>query len=121
MYQTAGQVVRALKAFRDYYQPQSRSVLTASSKTTDVDADPFRRGFLESVDLRSDLLKRLSSLGERERSILIHWYVMDEPVGEICEKLSLSRSHCYRLRDRALDEMLDPESAQELLLQPAFA
>ena len=119
MFGTVGQVVKALKAYRDYYHPKSASVLIASSKTTDVDADPFRRGFLDSIGTRTELLQRLASLEERERAVLMMWYVMDMPVREICARLSLSRSHCYRMRDRALMQMLDQIEVQQL--QPAFA
>jgi DNA-directed RNA polymerase specialized sigma subunit len=119
MFQTVGQTVKALKAFRDYYDPRSSSVLIASNKTTDVDADPFRRGFLDTVDMRTELLHRLSNLDERERAVLMQWYILDLPVRAICERLNLSRSHCYRLRDRALSMMLD--GVQELELQEAFA
>jgi len=119
MFESIGQVVKALKAYRDYYEPKSSSVLLASNKTTDVDADPFRRGFLDSVDLRAELLHRLSALDERERAVLMQWYILDLPVRAVCERLSLSRSHCYRLRDRALTQMLD--QVQELELAEAFA
>lgn len=120
MLQTVGQVVRALKTFREYYHPRSSGILTGViSRTTDVDADPFRRGFLDSLELRTELLRRLSSLDERERSVLMLWYVMDQPVHEICGTLSLSRSHCYRVRDRALANMTDPVATREV--QEAFA
>ena len=119
MFESVGQIVRALKAFRDYYDPKSSSVLYFSKKTTDVDADPFRRGFLDSVDLRSELLRRLSALDERERAVLMLWYVLDRPVRAVCETLSLSRSHCYRLRDAALAQMVDCREVMEV--QPAFA
>lgn len=107
MFGTIGEVVRALKSYRDHYDPKSKSILLVSSRTTDVDADPFRRGFLDTLEARAELLRRLASLDERERAVLLLWYVSDLPVREICEKLSLSRSHCYRLRDRALGLMLD--------------
>lgn len=119
MFQTVGQVVKALKSFNDYYHPKATSVLIASTKTTDVDADPFRRGFLDNLDIRTELLRRLSTLDERERSVLMLWYVLDQPVRAICEQLSLSRSHCYRLRDRALINML--EHAEELHRVAALA
>ena len=115
MFSTVGQVARALKAFREYYHPKSSSVVIFNGKkTTDVDADPFRGGFLDNVDLRAEMLGRLSSLNERERAILMLWYVADTPVREICERLGLSRSHAYRLRDRALVEMLDREPVREV-------
>lgn len=108
MFTTVGQVVRALKAFADYYHPKSSGILSATSnRNRDIDADPFRRGFLDNLDLRAKLLSRLSSLEERERSVIMLWYVMDRPVAEICEKLSLSRSHAYRVRDNALAGMTD--------------
>ena len=43
MFGSVAQVVKALKAFADHYDPRSGSVMIASNKTTDVDADPFRR------------------------------------------------------------------------------
>jgi len=120
MFETVGQVVRALKAFGEYYHPKSGSVvLFSSSRTTDVDADPFRRGFLDSIHLRSELLDRLSSLDERERAVIMLWYVADLPVREVCGQLQLSRSHAYRIRDRALVQMLDHEQVREV--QEAFA
>lgn len=114
MFESVGQVVRSLKAFRDYYDPKSSSVMIASSRTTDVDADPFRRGFLDTLDLRSQLLGRLSSLDERERAVLMLWYLEDLTVPQICERMNLSRSHCYRLRDRAISMMLDQVDEFEL-------
>jgi|ERR671924_1125144 DNA-directed RNA polymerase specialized sigma subunit len=120
MLQTVGQVVRALKSYREYYHPKSSGILMGViSRTTDVDADPFRRGFLDSLELRTELLRRLSALDERERAVLMLWYVMDQPVHEICDSLSLSRSHCYRVRDRALANMTDQVAALEV--QEAFA
>lgn len=102
MLDTVGGVVTALKTFRDYYGPKTSSVLSPGSGVTDVDADPFRRGFLQALEARTELLKRLASLDERERAVVTLWYVADLPVREICERLSLSRSHAYRIRDRAL-------------------
>ena len=119
MFETIGQVVKAMKAFRDYYDPKSSSVLLASNKTTDVDADPFRRGFLDSVDLRAELLHRLSTLDETQRAVLMQWYILDLPVRSICERLNLSRSNCYRVRDRALTMMLD--QVKDMELAEAFA
>lgn len=119
MFKQVGDVVKALKAYRDYYDPRSSSVMVASNRSGDVDADPFRRGFLDSIEARTELLCRLSTLEERERAVLMMWYVLDLPVKEVCDKLGLSRSHAYRLRDRALTELLDPMEFAEL--QEAFA
>ncbi|GAC1413182.1 MAG: hypothetical protein NVSMB57_08710 [Actinomycetota bacterium] len=110
MFDTVGGVVTALKTFRDYYSPRSSSVMMTGNRNTDIDADPFRRGFLNALESRTELLKRLATLDERERAVVTLWYVADLPVREICERLALSRSHLYRIRDRALKTMtaIDP-------------
>lgn len=114
MYTTVDQVVAGLKSFRDYYGPKSGSVLTASGRGRDIDADPFRRGFLDSLEARTEMLGRLASLDERERSILMLWYVADLPTKDVCYRLNLSRSHAYRLRDKALTQMLNQDQMAEL-------
>ena len=108
---TVGGVVRALKCYRDFYSPKTSSVMTPGTGRIDVDADPFRRGFLNALEDRTELLKRLAVLDERERAVVTLWYVADMPVREICERLAVSRSSCYRLRDRALERMAHPDAA----------
>ncbi|HEX9696723.1 MAG TPA: sigma factor-like helix-turn-helix DNA-binding protein [Actinomycetota bacterium] len=105
MIDTVGGVVTALKNFRDFYGPRTSSFMTPGRSTPDIDADPFRRGFLDALTIRSELTKRLASLDERERAVVTLWYVADLPVSEVCKRLSLSRSHAYRIRDRALKSM----------------
>ncbi|MGH2830798.1 MAG: sigma factor-like helix-turn-helix DNA-binding protein, partial [Candidatus Binatia bacterium] len=102
MYDSVGNVVTALKNFRDFYHPKTSSVLSPGKGVVDVDADPFRRGFLHALEARTELVKRLAQLDERERAVVTLWYVADLPVRDICTRLSLSRSHAYRIRDRAL-------------------
>lgn len=120
MFETVAAVVRALKTFRDFYHPKSSSILLVSNESPDPDADPFRRGFLASLEERTELLKRLAALDERERAVVMLWYVADLPVREICAKLSLSRSHCYRIRNKALQAMAEPDVGR-LEVQEAFA
>lgn len=105
MLDTVGGVVTALKTFRDYGSPKSSSVIGFGRGNIDIDADPFRRGFLAALETRTELLKRLATLDERERAVVTLWYVADLPVREICERMKLSRSHAYRIRDRALETM----------------
>lgn len=105
MLNTVGGVVTALKIFQDFYSPKTSSVIGGSRSNIDIDADPFRRGFLNALEDRTELLKRLASLDERERAVVTLWYVADLPVREICERMALSRSHAYRIRDKALKLM----------------
>ncbi|HEX9775527.1 MAG TPA: DUF1492 domain-containing protein [Actinomycetota bacterium] len=123
MFETAGQVVKALKAFRDYYHPKASGIVLRSGKASGVNAEPFGGGFLNSIEQRAQLMSRLAALGERERALLTMWYVMDQPVRHVCEALSVSRSQAYRLRDRALSEMIsdDQDADAPAALAPAFA
>ncbi|MHB8510951.1 MAG: sigma factor-like helix-turn-helix DNA-binding protein [Actinomycetota bacterium] len=105
MFDTVNGVVTALKTFKDFYGPKSSSIMTPGHGSIDIDSDPFRRGFLTALESRTELLKRLASLDERERAVVTLWYVADLPVREICDRLELSRSHLYRIRDRALKAM----------------
>lgn len=107
--QNIDEVVAGLKAFRDYYGPKSSSVATTSNRGRDIDADPFRRGFLDSLEARTQMLGKLAALDERERAVLMLWYVMDLPTRDVCDRLQLSRSHAYRIRDKALSQMVDQE------------
>lgn len=112
MLETVGDVVTALKSFGDFYSPKSTSVLVATGKPLDVSADPFRRGFIDSLEIRTELLKRLAGLEERERTAVMLWYVSETPVRELCARLGVSRATLYRLRDRALGNMIDADASR---------
>jgi DNA-directed RNA polymerase specialized sigma subunit len=112
MFATVGDVVAALKTFGDFYAPRTNSVLVASGKPIDTDADPFRRGFIDSLEIRTELLKRLGALDERERAAVMLWYVSETPVRDLCARLGVSRATLYRLRDRALGNMIDAEASR---------
>ncbi|MCA1834367.1 MAG: DUF1492 domain-containing protein [Actinobacteria bacterium] len=107
MFETVGEVVGALKKFSDFYQPRTNSVLAMSGNGRDPHADPFRGGFIDSLEVRTELLRRLASLDERDRTVVMLWYVSEEPVKEMTARLGISRATLYRLRDRALQEMVE--------------
>jgi DNA-directed RNA polymerase specialized sigma24 family protein len=107
MFQTVGEVVGALKTFGDFYHPRTNSVLVANGNGRDPHADPFRRGFIDSLEVRTELLRRLASLDERDRTVVMLWYVSETPVREMTARLGISRATLYRLRDRALQHMTE--------------
>ena len=113
MFGTVGEVVGALKCFADFYHPKTNSVLIATGRAPEVDADPFRRGFIDSLEVRTTLLGRLATLEERERTTVMLWYVSETPVRELCARLGVSRATLYRLRDRALDHLIDTDASQQ--------
>jgi DNA-directed RNA polymerase specialized sigma subunit len=63
----------------------------------------------------------LRALDERERRLLILWHVIGHPVAHIARMLGISRVHCYRLQNQALQDMLDPIHEPEPHLTHAFA
>lgn len=108
MFLTAGDVIRALARFRDCYDPKTASLMLVGSHAQDPHAEPFRAGFIARFDERAELLRRLATLDERARRLLVLWHVEAVPVAHIARRLGISRVHCYRVNRRALDAILDP-------------
>jgi DNA-directed RNA polymerase specialized sigma24 family protein len=100
------EVVRALRRYRDCYDPQSTSLM-AFGGPSDPHAEPFRAGFVSHFEERAELQRRLQELDERSQKLLILWHVAGHPVAHIARMLGVSRVHCYRLQHQALELMLD--------------
>lgn len=109
---TPDDVVRALVRFADVVDPRTGSLIVASSRGPDPEADPFRPGFLSGLEERDELVRRLERLDGRERRLLVLWYVLEWPVTSIARSLRVSRQHCYRLRRRALERAAALEPVQ---------
>lgn len=114
MLTTTGEVVGALKAFGDFYHPKTNSILIASGSPRDPHGDPFRRGFIDSLEIRTELLRRLATLEERDRNLVMLWYVSEVPVRDLCARMGVSRATLYRLRDRALQQMTEAATIREV-------
>lgn len=67
----------------------------------------MRAGVLDTLDERSELRRRVDRLEERERKLLFLWYVTELPVGEIARAVGVSRRHCFRVRSRAVDKIVE--------------
>jgi len=106
-------VVAALRRFRTYYDPKTASFLLVGRGGSDPHSDPFRGDFLQTIDERHELLRRLATLEPRARRLLILWHVEGIPVASIARKLCMSRVHCYRVQRTALSKMLDPKQDEE--------
>lgn len=106
-------VVNALRRFRTFYDPKTASILLVGRGGSAQDGDPFRGGFLSTIEERHELLRRLSTLDPRARTLLIMWHVEGVPVASIARTLRMSRVHCYRVQRAALDRMLDRPSGDE--------
>lgn len=113
MLDTPMDIKRAIKRLRDFYDPVTGSIilLSLSAGRDDYLRDPFRKGFLDTVDERKELIRRLGRLEERKRRLLLLWHLEANTKDDIARKLSLSRMHVYRLHGQAIDELV--KMAQE--------
>jgi DNA-directed RNA polymerase specialized sigma24 family protein len=108
------EVIRALTRLRDVLNPRSRSILFVGA-TNGAERDPFHPAFLVSIEARAELVRRLRLLQPRDRLLLFLWYVEGWPPTEVARHLGISRVHCYRLRNRALARLTDPEPSARRL------
>ena len=76
-------------------------------------SDPVGTGQASRAQAADALLGRFHLLEPRERELLFLWYGEDWPVTRIAAHLGISRVHCYRMRDRALQRLIDARRAEE--------
>jgi hypothetical protein len=120
---TPAGVISVLRRYRDVSDPKTTSLLLVSRQGYDPSQGPFRAGFVSRLDEREELRRRMAGrLGERERKLLFLWYVVELRPGEVARRIRVSRVHCYRLRNAALDALCDeraPGRQATAILQPA--
>jgi DNA-directed RNA polymerase specialized sigma24 family protein len=100
---TPDDVVRALTLFYGGGRRRERWLLAVNPKGSTGDA--YGSGFLDRVEVYSQLGERLRMLSQRDRLLLFLWYAEGWPVTRIAERLAISRMQCYRIRDRALAQV----------------
>jgi DNA-directed RNA polymerase specialized sigma subunit len=119
VFHTRDQIVDALERIEEGLGTVSTSIVAVDHTKRDPDADPFHPGFLSAFERRTQVLELLRGLDERSRRLLVLWFVHGRPVGEIAGDLGISRVHCYRLRNKALDEMIDAHQGSREPVQQA--
>jgi DNA-directed RNA polymerase specialized sigma24 family protein len=110
------EVVRALLTYTDWWQPSTSSVMQVGGarRVGRGFADGLPSGLLATIDVRTELCRRMARLEDRDRSVLFLWYVRQLAVGDIARAVGVSRRHCFRLRSaaiRKLVELGEPEKA----------
>ena len=86
MLDTPGGVINTLKTLNDYYYLKSNFIIYPKSNKSDIrDREPFRSGFLSSIDERKELIRRLDKLNKREKTILLLFYTFVKPMDYIAE------------------------------------
>ena len=107
MLDTPGEVINVLKTLNDYYCLKSNFIIYPKSNKTDIrNREPFRPGFLNSIEKRSELLKRLNKLNKNEKNILLLFYTFCKSITYIEHALCLSCRHCYRVKKKALQNII---------------
>src|SRR5712692_8065428 len=98
--ESPAQVRCCLERFLDLYQPATTSLLQIGAflngaGTTEI----FHPGFIDELDERTELGRRLRCLEDRDRTILMLWHVAGLPPGEVARRVGVSRrQHRRRLR-----------------------
>ncbi|HXF56621.1 MAG TPA: sigma factor-like helix-turn-helix DNA-binding protein [Actinomycetota bacterium] len=105
-------IVQALLRYTDWWQPFTTSVLEVAAARKGYAGDGIRPGLLETLDERTELQRRMQRIGERDRHILFLWYVKQLEVREIARILGISRRQCFRIRARAIRQLVEAGEAQ---------
>jgi DNA-directed RNA polymerase specialized sigma24 family protein len=110
-----GEVVRCLLTYTDWWQPSTTSIYHVGGSGRDRQfAEGVRTGLLDHLDERVELRRRMQDLPDREREVLILWYVRQLPAEAIAHELRISRRQCFRRRARAIRRIIElgqPEQA----------
>jgi DNA-directed RNA polymerase specialized sigma24 family protein len=111
----ADRVIRSLLTYTDWWQPRTASIFQVKGPGRDrLLAEGIRPGLLEHLDERSELRRRMQELPDRDRQVLILWYVQQLPAEDIARELRISRRQCFRRRARAIRRIIqlgEPEAA----------
>jgi DNA-directed RNA polymerase specialized sigma subunit len=107
------EVVRSLITYSDWWQPATGSVLQVAGARRDSDfGDGLRTGLVETLDERRELCRRVGQLSDRDRKLLVLWYVVQLPAQDIARTLRISRRHCFRLRASAIRRIVELGEAE---------
>jgi hypothetical protein len=102
-------VVRALLTYTDWWQPTTTSVMQvgAMRRSGKGFTDGIPLGLLSTIDVRTELGRRMGLLEQRDRTVLFLWYVRQLAVVDIAKQVRTSRRHCFRLRASAIRRIVD--------------
>jgi hypothetical protein len=111
LFETPEEIAHALCVAPSCYHPRTPVLLRIRPHGRHVGREPFGAGFLATIEVRTELRRLLGLLDEPARTVLLMWFVADQSATSIARRLGISRVHCYRIRDKALREMMDAHRA----------
>ena len=117
MLDSYNEVIITLKSLNDYYYLKSNFIICPKlGKFNTKGREPFSSGFLESIEIRNELLRRLNKLEEREKNILLLFYTFGKPIDYIEQELHLSSRQCYRIKKKALEKIINFEKKEKVIV-----
>lgn len=108
LFNDKAEIVTTLKQLEHFMLPKTSSliVLAEGRDRYICDKEPFRKGFLDDLEKRHELARRLRKLDETKASLLFLWYVEAKSKIEIAHVMGLSRTHIYRLHNEAINDLI---------------
>jgi DNA-directed RNA polymerase specialized sigma subunit len=102
------EVIRSLICYTDWWQPSSTSILqVAAARRSRELSDGVPLGLLATLDERTELCRRMQTLGERDRYLLFMWYVKQLSAKDIAKALKVSRRQVFRRRANAVRRIIE--------------
>lgn len=115
MLDTPAQVVGCLITYTDWWQPPTGSVLEVPRTRGRYEpARTFRPGFVEELDQRAELRRRVAFLEQVDRRILYLYYVENRRPRDISLAVGLSTRQCTRRRKAAVDFLVEVGQEHEV-------
>jgi len=115
MLDSYGEVISALKILNDYYQLKSNFIICPKLRKLNIKGrELFCIGFLDTIDKRKELLRRLNKLEEREKTILLLFYTFGKAMNYIEQEICLSCRHCYRLKNKAIEKIINFDKEEKV-------
>jgi hypothetical protein len=104
MLDTFPSVERALSRYTDCLQPRTGSVTTLcrSGGGSGSSASPFHPAFLDDLEERDELRRRIAWLPDEEAVVIFRWYIEGAKTEVIAAGLGRSPRHVYRRRSSAV-------------------
>ena len=113
MLDSFGAVEEALRCFADPYQPRTSWITTIPRGRAGADRFPFGPALLDRLEERTELRARMAWLDQEAKVVLARWYLEGARPETIAKDLRRSVRHIYRVRARAVEQIVAMGRADE--------
>lgn len=109
------EVINILKSLDDCYYTKSNFVIYPKLNKVNIRCrEPFCKGFIDNIELRNELIKRLNKLEKKEKIILLLYYTFGKPIKYIEQELHFSCRQCYRVKKQALEKIINFDKKEKV-------